>query len=203
MAPFGTWGPGSYAEFRRGSRQIGPTPSISTFFEPFFDLKMYTNCPKSVFRVLYSGFALRGPCFGPKSPISGFCIRGLPHRGHVSAPEVRFPGFVFGVCPLGAMYSPQKSDFRDLYSWFAPPGPCIRPKSSISRICIHGLPQWGPGCASWVRNPKDLKSHLFVTKWDAVAPFGTWGPGSYAEFRRGSRQIGPTPSISTFFGVIF
>ena len=47
--------------------------------------------------------------------------------------------------------------------------------------------------------PRDPKSHLFVTKWVAVAPFGTWRPGSYAEFRRGSRQGGPTPSISTFF----
>ena len=104
---------------------------------------------KSDLRDLYSGFAPWGPCFGPKSPISGFCIRGLPHRGHVFgpkspifgfcirglppgghvfgpqspifgfcirdllpgghvfAPKVRFPGFVFGVCPIGAMYSPR------------------------------------------------------------------------------------------------
>ena len=40
-------------------------------------------------------------------PISGFCIRDLPHRGHVFTPKIRFPGFVFGVCPIGAMYSPR------------------------------------------------------------------------------------------------
>ena len=63
-----------------------------------------------------------------KSSISGFCIGGLPHRGHVFAPQIRFLGFVFGVCPLGAMFSPQKSDCRDLYSGCPPWGPCVRPK---------------------------------------------------------------------------
>ena len=51
----------------------------------------------------------------------------------------------------------------------------------------------GPG------TPRDPKSHLFVTKWVAVAPFGTWGPRPGAEFRCESRQGGPTPSISSFF----
>ena len=45
----------------------------------------------------------------------------------------------------------------------------------------------GPG------TPRDPKSHLFVTKWVAVAPFGTWGPRPGAEFRCESRQGGPTP----------
>ena len=49
----------------------------------------------------------------------------------------------------------------------------------------------GPG------TPRDPKSHLFVTKWVAVAPSGTWGPRPGAEFRCESRQGGPTPSIST------
>ena len=43
---------------------------------------------------------------------------------------------------------PQKLDFRDLYSRFAPSGPCIRqfcPKSSISGICIRGFCPEGPG----------------------------------------------------------
>ena len=54
----------------------------------------------------------------------------------------------------------------------------------------------GPG------TPRDPKSHLFVTKWVAVAPFGTWGPGPGAEFRCESRQGGPAPSISIFFFTI-
>ena len=37
-----------------------------------------------------------------RSPIFGFCIRGLTHRGHVFAPKIRFPGCVFGVCHIGA-----------------------------------------------------------------------------------------------------
>ena len=55
------------------------------------------------------------------------------------------------------------------------------------------------GCAGRARNPKGPQTYLFVTKWVAIQPFCTSEAGSYAEFRRGSRQIGPTPSISTFF----
>ena len=55
-------------------------------------------------------------------------------------------------------------------------------------------------CASWARNPKGPKSHLFVTNWVAIQPFCTSEAGFDAKFRRGSRQIGPTPSNSTFFG---
>ena len=55
------------------------------------------------------------------------------------------------------------------------------------------------GCASWARNPKGPKSHLFVTNWVAIQPFCTSLVPGCAEFRRGSRQIGPTPSISTHF----
>ena len=45
----------------------------------------------------------------------------------------------------------------------------------------------GPG------TPRNPKSYLFVTKWVAVAPFGTWGPRPGAEFRCESRQGGPAP----------
>ena len=60
----------------------------------------------------------KGPGLGPvdKGPW------GLGHRGHAFAPKVRFPGFVFAVCPIGGMYSPQKFDFRDLYLRLAPLG---------------------------------------------------------------------------------
>ena len=47
-------------------------------------------------RVFNSGFAPSGPCIHPKNPISGFCIRGLPHRGHVFAPAGR-PEFPAGI----------------------------------------------------------------------------------------------------------
>ena len=47
----------------------------------------------------------------------------------------------------------------------------------------------GPG------TPRDPKINLFATKWIAVAPFGTWGPGLGAEFQRESREGGPAPSI--------
>ena len=46
---------------------------------------------------------------------------------------------------------------------------------------------------------RDIKSDLFVTKWVAIQPFCTFEAGFDAEFRRESRQIGLTPSISTFF----
>ena len=55
----------------------------------------------------------------------------------------------------------------------------------------------GPG------TPRDPKSHLFVTNRVAIQPFCTSEAGFDAKFRRGSRQIGPTPSNSTFFWTIF
>ena len=69
----------------------------------------------------------------------------------------------------------------------------------------NGLPREGQGpgpkgVLAGPGTPRDPKSHLFVTKWDAMAPFCTSEAGFDAKFRRGSRQIGPTPSNSTFFG---
>ena len=55
----------------------------------------------------------------------------------------------------------------------------------------------GPG------TPRDPKSHLFGTKWVAIPPYGTPGTAFCTEFRSGTRQIGPTPSISTFLGSFF
>ena len=55
---------------------------------------------------------------------------------------------------------------------------------NTGRLCdCHSRPKGvlaGPG------TPRDPKTNLFATKWVAVAPFGTCGLGSYAEFRRGS-----------------
>ena len=55
----------------------------------------------------------------------------------------------------------------------------------------------GPG------TPRDPKSDVFVTKWVAIQPFGTFYASLDAEFQPRARQIGPTPSISTFFSTHF
>ena len=63
-----------------------------------------------------------------------------------------------------------------------------------------GSPMGSPkGVRAGPGTPRDPKTHLFVTNRVAIPPFWTSGPGFYAEFWRGSRQGGPTPSISTFF----
>ena len=51
----------------------------------------------------------------------------------------------------------------------------------------------GPG------TPRDPKSHIFVTNWVAIQPFCAILQPTPAEFRRASRQIGPTPSIQLCF----
>ena len=66
-----------------------------------------------------------------------------------------------------------------------------------SQWLLNGPPRHG--CAGWARNPKGPQITFFVTKWVAVASFGTWGPRPGAEFRCESRQGRPTLSISTFF----
>ena len=50
----------------------------------------------------------------------------------------------------------------------------------------------GPG------TPRDPLNNLFGTNRVAVWSLFTFPPPSCTEFRRGSRQGGPTPSISTF-----
>ena len=62
---------------------------------------------------------------------------------------------------------------------------------------------WPPNMLARPGTPRDPKSHLFATNWVAIQPFSTSEAGFDAEFRRGSRQIGPTPSNSTFFGPFF
>ena len=138
-------------------------------------------------KVRFSGFVFGVlPPDRPKSLISGFCIRGLPP----GKPKSQISVFcIRGFAPWGA----HKSDFRVLYSGVCPLG---GPKSPMSGFCIRGLP---PGCASWARNPKGPKSHLFGTKWVAIPPYGMPGTAFCTEFRSGSRQIGPTPQSQFFF----
>ena len=59
------------------------------------------------------------------------------------------------------------------------------------------------GCASRAWTPKGPKSHLFFTNRVAIQPFWTLLIPVDAKFRPGSRQIGRTPSISTFLGSFF
>ena len=63
---------------------------------------------------------------------------------------------------------------------------------------------WGPkGVLAGPGTPRDPKSDVFVTKWVAIQPFGTFYARLDAEFRPGARQIRPTPSISTFCSTHF
>ena len=59
------------------------------------------------------------------------------------------------------------------------------------------------GVLAGTGTPRHPKSDVFVTKWVAIPPYGTPGTAFFTEFRRGSRQIGPTPSISTLFSTTF
>ena len=61
----------------------------------------------------------------------------------------------------------------------------------------------GLGVLADLGTPRDPKSHLFVTKWVAIQPFCMILRPAGAEFRPGARQIGPTPSVSTFFRPFF
>ena len=73
-------------------------------------------------------------------------------------------------------------------------------KQAKSRLPAGSLQGPGPkGVLAGPGTPRDPKSHLFVTKWVAIQPFWTILTGIDAEFQPGGRQIGPTPSISTFF----
>ena len=68
--------------------------------------------------------------------------------------------------------------------------------------CLLPAPPTCQGVLAGPGTPRDPKSHIFVTNWVAIRPFCTIRVGKSAEFRRGSRQIGPTPSISTLFAIM-
>ena len=78
----------------------------------------------------------------------------------------------------------------------------LQPLKNLRKIKVLCL--WGPcprakGVLAGPGTPRDSKSDVFVTKWVAIQPFGTFYARLDAEFRPGARQRGPTPSISTFF----
>ena len=84
-----------------------------------------------------------------------------------------------------------------------PTGP-LGPETSIFSPFSEPPGPPGPGtsraqrCASAARNPKGPQITPFCTNRVAIQPFWTSEAGFDAEFRRRSRQIGPTPSMSTF-----
>ena len=78
----------------------------------------------------------------------------------------------------------------------------LQPLKNIRKIKVLCL--WGPGprakgVLARPGTPRVPKSNLFVTNWVAIQPFCMILKPVSAEFRRGSRQIGLPPSISTFF----
>ena len=78
----------------------------------------------------------------------------------------------------------------------------LQPLKNLRKIKVLCL--WGPcpkakGVLAGPGTPRDPKSDVFVTKWVAIQPFGTFYARLDAEFRPGARQIGPTLSISIFF----
>ena len=77
----------------------------------------------------------------------------------------------------------------------------LQPLKLLRKIKVLRL--WEPlgdpkGVRAGPGTPRDPPNNLFGTNRVAIWSFFTSGPGFYAEFRRGSRQGGPTPSISTF-----
>ena len=95
-------------------------------------------------------------------------------------------------------------------SWMAPLGPhhpCVSLGCLLARVSgffsVEGPCPKAKGVLAEPGTPRDPKSDVFVTKWVAIQPFGTFYARLDAEFQPGARQIGPTPSISTFFSTHF
>ena len=102
--------------------------------------------------------------------------------------------------PPGGPKTPQKLSkssksviFRDIFC------PCKATGSRDQNRLEKNTPQGPKGVLAGPGTPRDPKSYLFITKWVTILPFWKSLAGLCAEFRRGTRQIGPTPSISTFF----
>ena len=107
-----------------------------------------------------------------------------------SAPWGLFGCFFSGECPPGG-------------SWVAPgglSGPLFRENAPLG---APGLPRGAMGVLAGPRTPRDPKSHLFVTNWDAMAPFCTSEAGLDIRI---SARISPDrshPLNLDFFGLIF
>ena len=84
----------------------------------------------------------------------------------------------------------------------SPPNLRSRSRSNLGSMLLVARPRRPKGVLAGPGTPRDPKSHLFVAKWVAVAPFGTSKPGSGSEFRPGSRRGGPGAQIPTFFSPI-
>ena len=140
--------------------------------------------------ILVTGQPYRGySCHGPA--ISWLFLSRASHIGVILAPGEPYRGY---ACPAGQPYRGYSSPGPAISGLF-PPIPCYSLRGG-------GRPYHPKGVLAGPGIPRDPKSHLFVTKWVAMTPFGTWGPGTHTEFRRESRQGAPAPSISTFLFTI-
>ena len=54
------------------------------------------------------------------------------------------------------------------------------------------------GCAGWAWNPTGPQITPFVTRWIAIPPCGTSGPGFCAELQSGARRGDPAPESQLF-----
>ena len=81
-------------------------------------------------------------------------------------------------------------------------GPWVRHMMAThGTVMMKKINGWsvGLGVLALPGTPRVSKSHLFGTNRVAIQPFCISEAGFDAEFRRGSRQIDPTPSNSIFF----
>ena len=74
------------------------------------------------------------------------------------------------------------------------------PDAAIPGLCLpRASHTWIKGVLAGPGTPRDPKSHLFVTKWVAVAPFGTWGPARGQNFVANLARGGSRPLNLNFF----
>ncbi len=122
-----------------------------------------------------NGYSLQGPPKGPRAQ-RAFRAKGLSGQGPKGPLGPRAQR-AFRAKGPGALWAGYTSPPPPPPPSPRPPGPARPPA----------------GCAGRARNPKGPQVTPFATKWVAVPPFGTLGPGSCAEFRPGSRRGGSSP----------
>jgi len=103
---------------------------------------------------------------------------------------------ILSILALGGLAGSPNNKKPEVFHTFL-----LQPLKNLRKIKVLCL--WGPcpkakGVLAGPGTPRDPKSDVFVTKWVAIQPFGTFYARLDAEFQPGARQIGPTPSISTF-----
>ena len=140
-----------------------------------------------------------GPIFAPIFERIFGWVRGGPGTPGSTDPKPYWGGDSFQEIPLADLLEVLASNAdgrRSLTRRIS------RSRSNLGSMLLVARPRRPKGVLAGPGTPRDPKSHLFVTKWVAVAPFGTLKPGSGSEFRPGSRRGGPGAQIPTFFSPI-